>query len=108
MVSGGAAQTIVAVHRLRRVQGLGEGPRRPHGDRDVGSTGQGQNLEAVASGGGHRDVAVHATDGDDVDLGLAGQVQQGQGVVDSGVAVDHHRQGGHGCSGMDRRVRTCI
>ena len=59
------------------------------GHRDISrAAGHVEHPQRVASGGGGRDVAEHRGDGTYVDFGVGQQVEEGDGIVDAGVAVD--------------------
>jgi hypothetical protein len=65
----------------------------PGGDRHVGAAGQVQHPQRVLRRLGQFDVAVHRRHQAQVDLGAGQRQQDGQGVVDAGVGVDHEGDG---------------
>ena len=80
----------------------GDGCVPAGGDLDVAAARQGQDRQRVAHDMGQLHVAGHAAHAGDLGFWRGAGVEQRQGVIDAGVAVDEQRD----CGPRSRRFQT--
>ncbi len=73
---------------------LDERPGEAGGDGDIGATSVVKHVERVGDDLVERDIAVHAGDGDQVELRRGGCEQEGESVIDACVDIENDVGGG--------------
>jgi hypothetical protein len=65
----------------------------PGGNWDAGSPGHIQHLKRVFADLLESGIAINASDAEDLDLWIAGRVENGKGVIDAGVNIKNYVYG---------------
>lgn len=89
-VGDDVTEAVVTVDVVRDVRLRLERPVGTAGDRHVVEPDEPQHVPDVAQGVVDDAVAVDGRDADDLDVGLPGEPEQGERVVDARVGVDQH------------------
>jgi hypothetical protein len=101
------AETILAMHPLGGCQRLRHGSARAVGYGNIVKTAEFKEATGIDRGKVRRDVAVHATNGEQLNVAAPSEVEHGDRVIDPHVGVEQDFSAFHTgeCTGYARHLR---
>jgi hypothetical protein len=101
------AETILAMHPLGGCQRLRHGSTRAVGYGNIVKTAEFKEATGIDRGKVRRDVAVHATNGEQLNVAAPSEVEHGDRVIDPHVGVEQDFSAFHTgeCTGYARHLR---